>query len=274
MKELQTAIDAARQAGSKIREKAAVAKRIDVKSSAHDLVTEVDKEAESIIREIITSRHPDHMILGEESVDAGAVAAKEALEKHRKHEDLWIVDPIDGTTNFIHGFPFFCVSIAYAVRQEVVLGVIYNPMTDELFTAEKGKGAWLNDEPIQVSTEATLAESLLASGFPSGDPAGMRQINTDGILKLSPQVRNIRAGGSAALHLAYVAAGRLTGFWELDLNAWDLAAGALLVMEAGGKATDTIGGSYEIGVRHILATNGQVHTEVQQALAAVGATGF
>ncbi|SFS46884.1 inositol monophosphatase family protein [Marininema halotolerans] len=274
MKELQTAIDAARQAGALIREKAFVSKQIDVKSSASDLVTEVDKEAEKIIRRFITSHHPDHVILGEEGVDAGVVAAKEALTNHRVHEHLWIVDPIDGTTNFIHGFPFFCVSIAYAVKQEVVLGVIYDPIKDELFTAEKGKGAWLNGEPIQVSSERTLAESLLASGFPSGDPAGMRQVNTDGILRLSPHVRNIRAGGSAALHLAYVAAGRLTGYWELDLNAWDLAAGAILITEAGGMVTDTIGNPYEIGVRHILATNGSVHVAVKQALAEAGATGF
>ncbi|MFC4077155.1 inositol monophosphatase family protein [Salinithrix halophila] len=273
MAELETAIQAAKEAGKLIREKVYVSKRVDRKSSAHDLVTEVDKASEELVREMILSRHPDHAILGEEGVAAGVEASKQALEEHRAYEALWVVDPIDGTTNFVHGFPFFCVSIAFARNQEVVAGVIYDPMQDDLFTAEKGKGAFLNGERITVSREKTLPESLLATGFPT-DARGVRQVNTEAILKLAPQVRNVRAAGSAALHLACVAAGRLTGFWELELNAWDLAAGALLIQEAGGHVTDTLGRPYDLGVRHILATNGHVHDDVLQALKEAGSTGF
>lgn len=273
MNELEIAVQAARKAGKLIREKANVAKRVDLKSSAHDLVTEVDKKAEELVREVILSHYPDHAILGEEGVAAGVEASKRALEEHRHHESLWVVDPIDGTTNFVHGFPFFCVSIAFVRKQELVVGVIYDPMRDDLFTAEKGKGAFLNGERISVSEERTLSESLLATGFPT-DARGVRRVNTEAILKLAPQVRNVRTAGSAALHLACVAAGRLTGFWELELNAWDLAAGVLLVQEAGGEVSDTIGGSYDLGVRHILASNGHVHHDVLRVLEEVKATGF
>ncbi|PTM60052.1 inositol monophosphatase family protein [Desmospora activa] len=273
MPELDTAIEAARKAGELIRAKADVAKRVDIKSSAHDLVTEVDKKSEALVREVILSHHPDHAILGEEGVAAGVEASKRALAEYREQESLWVVDPIDGTTNFVHGFPFFCVSIAFAQRQEVTVGVIYDPIRDDLFTAEKGKGAYLNGERITVSEERTLSESLLATGFPT-DARGVRQVNTAAILKLAPQVRNVRAAGSAALHLACIAAGRLTGFWELELNAWDLAAGALLIEEAGGQVTDTVGRPYDLGVRHILATNGHVHHDVLRLLEEVGSTGF
>ncbi|WP_108025713.1 inositol monophosphatase family protein [Melghirimyces profundicolus] len=270
---LETAVKAAEKAGERIRAHAAAAKKVRFKSSSHDLVTEVDQAAEEIIRDTILKIHPSHAILGEEGVEAGVEASRAALEEHRSFEDLWIVDPIDGTTNFVHGFPMFCVSIAYARRQEVVAGVIYDPLRDERFTAEKGKGAFLNGEPIRVSGEERLEESLVATGFPAG-AGGARQRNVEGILKLSPRCRNVRAGGSAALHLAYVAAGRLTGFWELELNAWDLAAGSLLVREAGGEVTDTAGTPYDIGVRHILATNGNIHPAMLKELKEARATGF
>jgi myo-inositol-1(or 4)-monophosphatase len=270
---MDTAVHAARQAGALIREKATSAKRVKRKSSAHDLVTEVDQASEEIIREIIWTHHPEHAILGEEGVHPGVEASKTALEEHRSKEYLWIVDPIDGTTNFVHGFPFFCVSIALAEREDVIVGVIYDPLRDELFTAEKGKGAYLNGKPIQVSGESHLEEALLASGIPA-DARGIRMRNVEGILHLAPRCRNVRTAGSAALHLACVAAGRLSGFWELELNAWDLAAGSLLVQEAGGQVTDTAGRPYDIGVRHILATNGRIHDDVLQGLKEAGVTGF
>lgn len=273
MSTLNTAVQAAKEAGKLIRQKAAVAKQVQYKSSAQDLVTEVDQASEAMIRKQLLSQYPEHVILGEEGVEPGAKASKEALEEHRGCEHLWIVDPIDGTTNFVHGFPMFCVSIAYAYNQEVVAGVIYDPLRDELFTAEKGKGAFLNGKEIRISNEKTLEESLLATGFPAGDKEA-RQRNLEGILKLSPLCRNIRAGGSAALHLAYVAAGRLTGFWELDLNAWDLAAGSLLVLEAGGDVTDTAGHGYDLVVRHISASNGHIHPFLLNALKEAQATGF
>ncbi len=270
---LETAINAAREAGALIREKAATTKQVQFKSSAHDLVTQVDQAAEAMIRKRILENHPEHAILGEEGVAAGVDASKAALEENRSHEHLWIVDPIDGTTNFVHGFPMFCVSIAYAHHQKVTTAVIYDPMRDELFTAEKGRGAFLGNRSIQVSSEKVLEESLVATGFPSGD-RGVRRRNVEGILKISPRCRNLRAGGSAALHLAYVACGRLSAFWELELNAWDLAAGSLLVEEAGGKVSDTAGSPYDIGVRHILASNGRIHSLLLDELKEAGATGF
>lgn len=270
---LETAVQAAKEAGALIRERVKTAKRVEFKSSASDLVTEVDKASEERIRRVIRTFFPNHAILGEEGVEAGSKASKAALEEHRTREFLWIVDPIDGTTNFVHGLPFFCVSIALAHREEVILGVVYDPIRDELFTAEKGKGAFVNGERITVSKEERLEESLVSTGFPA-DLRGARRVNVEGILRLSPRCRSVRAAGSAALHLAYVAAGRLTAFWELELNAWDLAAGSLLVREAGGQVTDTAGRPYDIGVRHILATNGRIHRAMLEALQDAGATGF
>lgn len=273
MSTLETAIRAAREAGERIRRHAYETKQVSEKSSVNDLVTEVDQAAEGLIREVLLSTYPDHAILGEEGVDAGAEASKAALEAHRRHPYLWIVDPIDGTTNFVHGFPFFCVSIALAHREEVVAAVVYDPMRDELFTAEKGKGSFLNGQPIHVSPEGELARSLIATGFPS-DTQGARRFNVQGILHLSSRCRNIRAGGAAALHLAYVAAGRLSGFWELELNAWDLAAGSLLIQEAGGAVSDMQGTPYHIGVRHIVATNGGIHEPLLAALKDAGVTEY
>lgn len=270
---IETAIEAAKEAGRLIRERVETSKRVDTKYSAHDLVTEVDRQAEEIIRQILLKAHPDYAILGEEGVAPGPEASREAVEAHRNDENLWIVDPIDGTTNFVHGFPYFCVSIALARRGTVELGLIYDPMRDECFTAERGKGARLNGEPIHVSEEDTLGTSLVATGFPA-DYKGARKTNTAGLIWLSSRCQNIRTAGSAALHMAYVAAGRLTGFWELELNAWDLAAGSLLVEEAGGRVTDTRGTPYHIGVRHVLATNGRIHEAMLQELKAAEATGF
>ncbi|OYD06209.1 inositol monophosphatase [Paludifilum halophilum] len=248
-------------------------KRVNYKTSSHDLVTEVDQECEKIIRETLQASYPDHQVLGEEGVEAGSEASRAALEAAREAEYLWIIDPIDGTTNFVHRFPFFCVSIGIAHQGEIIAGVIFDPVQNELFVAEKGKGATLNGERIRVSQEKTLETSLLATGFPAGIREA-RQVNINGILELGTKCRNIRTAGSAALHLAYVASGRLTGFWEIDLNAWDLAAGALLVKEAGGRVTDTTGQPYHIGVRNILATNGLIHDSVQRTLKDVKATGF
>ncbi|MGB0089185.1 MAG: inositol monophosphatase family protein [Planifilum fulgidum] len=270
---IETAIEAAKEAGRLIRQRVETTKRVETKYTAHDLVTEVDRQAEEIIRQVLHRAHPDHAILGEEGVAPGPEASREALEAHRDYEHLWIVDPIDGTTNFVHGFPYFCVSIALARRGKVELGVIYDPMRDECFTAERGKGARLNGEPIRVSEENDLGMSLVATGFPA-DYKGARKINTAGLIRLSSRCRNIRTAGSAALHMAYVAAGRLTAFWELELNAWDLAAGSLLVEEAGGRVTDTRGTPYHIGVRHVLATNGRIHEAMLEELRAAEATGF
>jgi len=251
------AINCAAKAGEWIKTKLGKHTSLSLKYSAQDLVTEVDKGAETMIRNLVMTHFPHHSFLGEEGVQPGPEASARALHDMRDEEYLWIVDPVDGTTNFVHGFPFFSVSIALAHKGEVIVGVIYDPMRDELFVAEKGKGAYVHGQRMLVSQEGALRDSLLATGFPA-DPQ-MLAPNMKGLQTLVPQVRNIRAGGSAALHMAYVAAGRLSGFWEYGLNAWDLAAGSLLVTESGGQVTDIAGEPYHLGVRHVVASNGLMH---------------
>lgn len=199
------AINAASKAGEWIKTRLGTVKQLNTKSAVSDLVTEVDKGAESMIRKLIFTHFPDHAILGEEGVAPGPEASAQALEKYAEEEYLWIVDPVDGTTNFVHGFPFFSVSIALAHKGEVIVGVIYDPSRDEMFVAEKGKGAYVHGKRMQVSGEAKLEESLLATGFPVGRESTL-PVNMAGLMHLAPKVRNIRSGGSAALHLAYVAA--------------------------------------------------------------------
>ncbi|MBX6394913.1 MAG: inositol monophosphatase [Alicyclobacillaceae bacterium] len=254
---LVVAEQAARAAGAVMKEHSGRPEKIDAKSHPRDLVTEVDRRCERLISETIASSFPEDFILGEETV-AGHGGTGAVL--NAGHEHLWVVDPLDGTTNFISDIPFYCVSIAYAYRGILQAGVVYHPHLDELFVAVRGRGAFLNGRAIRVSATASLSESILATGFPSGEQA--RDINTRGLMRLIPLCRNVRTMGSAALHLAYVACGRLTGFWETHLNPWDLAAGALLVEEAGGRVTDTIGRPYHLPVSHVAASNGRIHQEL------------
>lgn len=260
------AINCASKAGEWIKTKLGNYESLDIKYSTHDLVTEVDKGSEKLIKRLVLTYFPDHSFLGEEGVKPGPEASAKALEEMRDEEYLWIVDPIDGTTNFVHGFPFFVVSIALAYKGEIIVGVVYDPMKDELFVAEKGKGAYVHGKRMGVSGEDTLKSSLIATGFPA-DHLYALPLNLKGVQAIAPQVRNIRSSGSAALHMAYVAAGRLSGFWEIGLNSWDLAAGALLVQESGGIVTDTLGRPYELGVRNVVASNGQIQEELLGALA-------
>lgn len=255
------AVNTAAMAGEFIKSKLGDTNKISQKYSTHDLVTVVDKGAETLIRNLIGTHFPQHHILGEEGVLPGPEASAKAIAEYADAEYLWIVDPIDGTTNFIHGFPFFSVSIALAHRGEVIVGVIYDPTRDELFVAEKGKGAYLKGKKMQVAREERLSDSLIATGFPA-DHLQALPTNLVGIMTIAPKVRNLRIAGSAALHLAYVAAGRLSGFWEIGLNSWDVAAGALLISESGGKVTDTEGQPFTLATRNILATNGNVHQEL------------
>ncbi|XEC93890.1 inositol monophosphatase family protein [Paenibacillus tarimensis] len=259
------AINCAAKAGEWIKTKLGAYSKLDIKYSSHDLVTEVDKGSEKMIRTLIRTHFPHHSFLGEEGVEAGPEASKKALQHVMDEEYLWIVDPIDGTTNFVHGFPFFVVSIALAHKGEVIVGVVYDPCRDEMFVAEKGKGAYVRGKRMQVASAQTLKESLVATGFPADHHYALK-VNLKGVQAIAPQVRNIRIAGSAALHLAYVAAGRLNGFWEIGLNSWDLAAGVLLVQESGGIVTDTVGKPYDLGVRNVLATNGAIHDELREAL--------
>lgn len=259
------AINCAAKAGEWIKSKSGNFSQLDTKYSQHDLVTEVDKGCERLIRNLIATHFPHHAFLGEEGVEPGPEASAKALEQASGAEYLWIVDPIDGTTNYVHGFPFYSVSIALAHRGQVIVGVIYDPVRDELFLAERGKGAYVHGRLMQVSKETSLSQSLIATGFPA-DHLQALPANMAGIQAMAPKVRNLRVAGSAALHLAYVAAGRLSGFWEIGLSAWDIAAGSLLVEESGGRITDTQGEPYHLGVRNVAASNGKIHDELIGAL--------
>lgn len=262
------AINTASIAGEWIKSNVGKFTTVNVKSSEHDIVTEIDKGAETMIRNLLRTHFPHHAILGEEGVNPGPAASREALEAFADEEYLWIVDPIDGTTNYVHGFPFYSVSIALAHKGEVIVGVVYDLALDEMFVAEKGKGAYVRGSRTNVSNEQSLATSLVATGF-SPDIEGSLKINMKQLQVVAPQVRNIRSAGSAALHLAYVAAGRLCGFWEIGLNSWDVAAGVLLVQEAGGQVSDTSGGNYDLKVRNVLATNGHIHDQLLTQLKSV-----
>lgn len=194
-----------------------------------DLVTEMDRRSEDYLLGEIRARFPEHEILAEESG---------RLNGHSDH--LWIIDPLDGTTNYAHGLPIFAVSLAYAYRGEVTLGVVYDPTRGECFSAERGRGAWLNDRPIRVSDTARLIESLLVTGFPYEVTAHSPN-NLEYFARFAERSRGLRRLGSAALDFCYVACGRLDGYWELALGAWDVAAGALIAEEAGAKITDIEG---------------------------------
>jgi myo-inositol-1(or 4)-monophosphatase len=224
------------------------------KSNALDLVTEADKEAEAAIIATIRRAFPDHAILAEES------GASEQRSAHR-----WIIDPLDGTTNFAHGFPAFCVSIAYEHRGRVQYGVIFDALRKELFTARRGKGAKLNGKPIRVSKANALATALLATGFPY-DRRERRRFYLAFWENMMTRVEGVRRAGSAALDLASVACGRLDGFWEFGLKPWDIAAGSLLVEEAGGKVTNMDGTALDLAGAQLLASNRRIHQEMAQVL--------
>lgn len=213
-----------------------------------DLVTAADKAAEREFRELVATRFPDHGVLGEE--EAEAVAPNSPYR--------WIVDPLDGTTNFAHGLALFCVSIALEVDGELEVGVVYDPVADELFTAERGQGARLNGHLIRASVEPTLLNSLLCTGF----PYTVRVDRSDQLAVFGAflgEARAVRRLGSAALDLCYVAAGRFDGFWEDRLHAWDIAAGALIVEEAGGRVTAYDEAPLDLTVGQIIASNGPLH---------------
>lgn len=253
---LDAAVEAARIAGAFQRYRFTSALIIDLKGDK-DLVTEVDRESERLIVEHLRSKFPDHDIVAEEGqYPQGGSPCR------------WIIDPVDGTTNYAHGFPWFCSSIGLVCDQELVAAVIYNPVQDELFTATRGGGAFLNGRRISVSGRAPLKNSLLGTGFPydcASDPAN----NFDNFITFQKAARGIRRAGAAALDLAYVAAGRLDGFWELKLKAWDVAAGVLLVREAGGTVTTFDGSAYDVFNDRIVASNGLIHDQIIATLSGV-----
>lgn len=251
---LHTAIKAARRAGSIIvRGLNQDELRIDVKGQS-DYVTEIDRQAEDAILQILTTAYPDHAIVAEESGVSGGNGEYE-----------WVIDPLDGTTNFMHGFPQFSVSIALKRRGVLEQAVIYDPMRDELFTASRGAGARLNDRRLRVTPCRQLQDALLGTGFPYRD---MSHLDTylEVFRAFIPATSGIRRPGSAALDLAYVAAGRLDGFWEFGLKPWDIAAGALLVQEAGGLVGDVRGGMNHLQSGNIVAANPKIFKLMLQKL--------
>jgi len=248
----------ARQAGALLRKFYEKGVATEYKGDV-DLVTEADRASEQLIREKLKAAFPTHGVYGEEGT-------RDQLES----EYRWYVDPLDGTTNFAHGFPAFCVILGLERRPaglapdadgEMVAGVIYDPLRNEMFTAERGKGAFLNGRAIHVSKTKTLQESLTATGFPSQK----RHIspNVHFYQQITLRSHGIRRAGSAGLDLAYVACGRLDGFWEFNLNPWDTSAGVLLVEEAGGTVTHFDGGKFTLDSREVFATNGLIHAEMQ-----------
>jgi myo-inositol-1(or 4)-monophosphatase len=219
-----------------------------------DLVTSVDRECEEKIVRILEHSFPAHGIL-----------AEERPPRKGRSGYLWVVDPLDGTTNYSRGFPFFCVSIALAFRGRSLAAAVYDPVLDELFTARRKGGAFLNGKRIKVSGETRLAESFLATGFPY-DIRRSRENNLDHFARFATRSLAIRRAGSAALDLAYVASGRFDGYWELKLKPWDLAAGTLLVAEAGGRVTSPAGGAWTLKQSGVVASNTHIHGQMLDVL--------
>jgi len=250
----RVAIEAALQAGHFIRRSVGRVRHISYKdNSATNIVTDVDKRSEAMITRHLRRAFPGHAILAEET----------GRDKVRSPY-VWIIDPLDGTSNFAHAFPFFCVSIGLEHNGRIVLGVVYDPNRNELFTAAAGKGARLNGKRIRVSGVRKLEKSFLATGFSYGKRRKGRNVrNFEALLT---RTMAIRRAGSAALDLSYVACGRFDGFWELDLHPWDSAAGMLLVEEAGGAVSRFDGSTYSPHDKNILATNGTIHRQMSRIL--------
>ncbi|OGE20203.1 MAG: inositol monophosphatase [Candidatus Dadabacteria bacterium RIFCSPHIGHO2_12_FULL_53_21] len=250
---INVAEKAAREAGEVLRANLGKVKEITFKGK-NSLVTEVDKLSEDIIIDSIKRSFPSHDVFAEESG-----------RRSTSSEYVWIIDPLDGTTNYAHGYPFFSISIALEVDGTVKAGLVYDPVKDEMFSAELGKGAFMNGEAIGVSGSARLDESHLVTGFVHDD-ARMVEENLRHFSDFIWRARAVRRDGSAALDLCYVACGRFDGFWELGLNPWDTAAGALIVEEAGGRVTNFTGDEYSIYVKEILASNNGIHSEMIDVL--------
>lgn len=256
MNYIDTAQKTAREAGEILRNNLGRVSEIEYKGK-NNLVTEVDKLSEELIIDRIKQSFPSHDIFAEES------------GRHTSSSDhVWIIDPLDGTTNYAHAYPFFSVSIALEIEGTVRAGVVYDPVKDELFSAEYGKGAFLNGKAITVTNSQRLEESHLCTGFVHEDDK-MVEDNLRHFANFIRRARAVRRDGSAALDLCYVACGRFDGFWELGLNPWDTAAGVLIIEEAGGKVTDFSGGEYSIYVKEILASNAGIHGEMINVLSLV-----
>jgi myo-inositol-1(or 4)-monophosphatase len=240
----------AREAGALVMDYFRQHVKIEYKGDV-DLVTVADRKSEALILERIRTQFPAHDVMGEEGtrIETGS-------------EYKWYVDPLDGTTNFAHGYPVFCISLGLEYRGQRIAGVIYDPTRDEMFVAELGSGARLNDRTIHASATSSLGECLVATGFPS--QKRHKNPNIYFYHQLTLRTHGVRRAGSAALDLCNVASGRFDGFWEFNLNPWDTAAGVLIVQEAGGKVTDFSGGEFQIASRETLASNSLIHDALMQ----------
>jgi len=252
---LNAAVEIAKEAGGLLAELSTQPLDIGYKRRA-DLVTVADRRSEALIIERLRERFPDHAIVAEEG------------GSHRSSSDYcWYVDPLDGTTNYAHGFPVYCVTLGLAYRGEVIAGVVYDPTRNDMYTAERGAGAYLKNQRLHVSSTEKLSESLVATGFPPF--ATDHGLNVQFYFRFTELSHGIRRAGSAALDLCCVAAGRFDGFWELKLNPWDKAAGTLLVTEAGGRVTDVRGGNFNLLGDDVFVSNGLVHGQMLEVFAAV-----
>ena len=255
---LETAVRAAVESGRIQRRRRGSIGEVRRKGTIN-LVTEVDLLCERAIREIILGEFPDHAFLAEEGGEQG----------RRESAHRWIVDPLDGTTNYAHGFPVYCTSIALETDGEIELGVVFDATRNELFTAERGRGAYLNKKRITVSRRTSLIECLLATGF-AYDVGDSEVDNMDNFARFVRHCQGVRRAGAAALDLAYVACGRLDGFWEMNLKPWDTAAGSLLVREAGGRVSLFDGSEPSIYRPEVLASNGAVHEHMSAIIGRPG----
>jgi myo-inositol-1(or 4)-monophosphatase len=247
------AIQAARAGGDVLQQ---WSRRFTVREKGPaNLVTEADFASQETIVGIIQSRFPDHGFLGEEELDRSSEG----------QPFRWIIDPLDGTANYVHGFPYFAVSIGLECAGEMLVGVIFDPTRDELFVAQKGEGAWLNDRPIEPSSVDALEKAFVVASLPSAINADHPSVGR--LLRVLPRAQTVQRTGSAALNLAYVACGRIDAFWSTSLKPWDVAAGALIVTEAGGAITSTAGAPVDLNVPDLLASNGSpIHSELVELL--------
>ncbi len=254
MNYIETATEAALKAGEFLLENLGNVTRIEYKAK-NNLVTEIDTQSEKIIINMLKDRFPTHDIFAEES------------GRHSESSDhLWIIDPLDGTTNYAHAYPYFSISIALEIGGQVEVGVVYDPVKDELFASELGRGANLNGEPIQVSNTNSIERSHLCTGF-MHDEEWMMEENIEHFANFIRRAQAVRRDGSAALDICYNACGRFDGFWEIGLNPWDTAAAQLILKEAGGRVTDFRGNPYSIYVKEILSSNVLIHDEMMKILA-------
>lgn len=262
---MEAAREMARLAGDLILSRMGGDFGVEAKAQRNDFVTEIDLASERLIRDEISRRFPGHLFHGEEEASGDPEAALKRLSAYGRDDFVWFVDPLDGTGNFIRGLPFFCVSIALARGGELLAGAILDPLRNEMFSAAAGGGAFLNGAPIHVGDVAELGDAVVSTNLPLGEHIGRKRA-LESIDRVFPRISTTRVFNCAALSLAYVAAGRVDGYWEFGLQVWDLAAGVVLVKEAGGVVEDIFGGSFTVGSRDIVCGGGSVQRALRDTV--------